>query len=128
MNKLAIIVIGEHYAGKSRTLIEYVKPAFGLNRLAHKFRFNNCSGYIKTQTLQEGNEPIDSLDKFQVYDVFVLASRPCGEGNPQLSEIKNKLRELGFTVSEYLIPRDTDDGYRAATGAQIVNEIKKECV
>ena len=128
MKKLAVIVVGKHYAGKTKTL-KYAKPILGISKYKHVFTLGKCRGYLKTQTLQEPDPPVDieSLDNYQRYDVFILPSRPKGEGSPTLQEIKKKLRELGFKISEVNIEKRERESYYKNKAKEIVNIVKKHC-
>ena len=44
--KKAIIVVGEHRSGKSKTINKYLKPKLNMRQTQHKFALGNCDGYI----------------------------------------------------------------------------------
>jgi len=135
--KIAVLVIGEHYAGKSKTLKDYVKPMLGISKHAHKFSYRRYNGYIKTQTLQETNQGVDELDQYKGYDILVLPSRPEEVGppnHPTLTRIRDKLKDLGFMVREVIMLKrevtmlkDKENAYLESKGKEIVNIIRLHC-
>lgn len=42
--KIAVIVVGSHYAGKSKTINKYLKPRLKIRSRAHKFTLGGASG------------------------------------------------------------------------------------
>lgn len=128
MKKLAIIVVGKHYAGKTRTLWQ-VKSLLKMRNRGFKFTLGKCTGWILTQTLQEPDPPrdLESLNRYQGCDVLILPSRPKGESSPTLQQIKKKLRELGFKISEVNIERRKTETYRKTKAREIIRIVKGQC-
>ena len=58
--KNAVIAVGSHYAGKSRTLKKFVKPKLGIGERELYFRRNGYTFSIKTKT----NSSFHSIAEF----------------------------------------------------------------
>ena len=56
--RLAIIVIGEHGGGKSKTINVYLKSKLGIGKRAHKFLFKSIWGFILSQSFEESGKDI----------------------------------------------------------------------
>ena len=67
MKKIAIIVVGEHYAGKSKTINKHLKSMLSLDEKQHKFGIGNCGGFILSQTLEERNASIGNLERYKIF-------------------------------------------------------------
>lgn len=99
----AVIVVGSHYAGKSRTINEFLKPELGIGRYVRKFIRRKQNGLIRSQSLEETNiqeeEVADVVERLAHYDLLVFAARPANEKRSYLNTLTNVLKVKGFTVS-----------------------------
>ena len=110
--KKAIIAVGSHYAGKSKTINEFLKSKLGIGELAHKFIRNGQNGFILSQSFEEAGRDIDYvLSEYGHYDLLVLAARPANEKPSYLNEAINGLQNAGFRVNTIEIIKDEDDYY-----------------
>ena len=106
--KIAIIVVGEHKAGKSKTIREYLKHMLGIKENAHKFMLKDGrKGYILSQTFEERSESIEELTeklkKYENYDVLILPVRPKEDKFSFYEEVRKVLTYFGFEVKEVRI-------------------------
>ncbi|TOQ86470.1 hypothetical protein CGG86_23225, partial [Vibrio parahaemolyticus] len=94
--KNAVIVVGSHYVGKSKTINQHVKPKLGLSQKAHKFERNELQGYILSQSFEEADRDVDYVvEKYAQYDLLILACRPKNETPSDLVEVTKKLKKAG---------------------------------
>jgi hypothetical protein len=90
--KKAVIVVGSHYAGKSKTIRKYLKPKLSITEHEHKFTRNGNDGFVLSQSLEESDRDVDDLiKKYMDYDLLVLSARPANEMPSSLNELKVKL-------------------------------------
>ena len=81
MKKTAIVVVGEHFSGKSKTINKYLKAKLGITERKHKFTYKKCAGYILSQSREERQDFMHVISKYSKYDILVLASRHKYEKN-----------------------------------------------
>ena len=111
----AIIVVGKHFAGKSKTINVYLKPKLGLSVHEHVFELNGQPGFILSQSFEESGRDVDYvIEKYgNRYTYLVLASRPADEVGSNLEEAKQKLSHVGYNVSIVEIePKQPDEYYK----------------
>jgi hypothetical protein len=112
----AVIVVGAHHAGKSKTINEYLKPRLGIGRYQHKFSLNGDEGvaysqsgeeaarrrgYVRSQSIEEaglGKYVAGVVSKYLSYRRLVLAARPSEEQGSCLLRLKQELIAVGYTV------------------------------
>ncbi len=122
--KKAIIVVGSHYVGKSKTIRQYLKPKLGIGRNKHKFSLNGIAGYILSQSFEEADRNLDkTIQRYNIYGLLVLAARPSNEKKSFLKELKLKLHKAGFVVSEVLIERTDEESYYEHKASEILMEL-----
>ncbi|WP_125719079.1 hypothetical protein [Pseudoalteromonas rubra] len=110
--KNAVIVVGSHYVGKSKTINLYVKPKLGLSQRAHKFERNGLHGFILSQSFEEAERDVDYvLEQYGQYDLLVLACRPANETPSDLIEATKKLKKAGFDVYTVSIRHHDNEEY-----------------
>ena len=127
MRKMAIILVGKHYAGKSKTINKYLKPKLSIDEKQHKFEVENCKGFILSQTLEERNAFVENLERYKIYDVLVLPTRPENEPNSLFQAVKEKLKEFGFDIVVYEIEKDQEKNYYQEKATEIYNQIRSNC-
>jgi hypothetical protein len=128
MKKTAIVVVGEHHAGKSRTINQHLKPKLGVRLRGHKFTYNDCEGYILSQTREEREDFVNDISKYSKYDILVLATRPKSEKNSLLVDTESKLKNMGFKVNFVQIIKDKDESFYKNKASEIMATISKQCV
>jgi hypothetical protein len=127
--KTAVIVVGTHYAGKSKTITKYLKPMLGMSPRKRKFTLDETHGLVKSQSKEEvlGQNGIiysqsfeeNGKDKYlakiireySVYDLLVLAARPSDEPVSCLKPLKAKLEDEGFRVKLVHIEKGHSEPY-----------------
>jgi hypothetical protein len=120
--KKAVITVGSHYVGKSKTINAYLKPKLGIGYYEHKFTRNNQTGFILSQSFEEANRDVDfMIKKFCTYELLVLSARPANEQPSLLEEAKHKLSAAGYRVSEVRINRNTDNAYFENKANEIID-------
>ena len=124
--KNAVIAVGSHYAGKSRTLKKFVKTKLGIGEKELYFRRNGLSGAILVQTFEEAKRDIeDSMVRYGHHDLLIFAARPEHETPSCLVELKTALEEFGFHVGTVSIikTKTTTDTYYREQAAEILRQL-----
>jgi hypothetical protein len=117
MLKIAVIVVGSHYAGKSKTINKHLKPQLRIRSRAHKFNLRGASGKVLSQSREEaarisGFARSQSLEESRrtsadvrnlirtnsSFDRLVFAARPSNERPSFLPLLKSALAANGFRV------------------------------
>jgi hypothetical protein len=114
--KKAVIVVGKHYVGKSKTINVHLKPKLGIGRKQHKFTRNGKAGFILSQSFEEADRDVDYViteKKYLGYDLLVLSSRPADETASCLNELRTKLNSAGYSVGEVLVQHNDDYATKA---------------
>lgn len=120
--KKAVIAVGSHYAGKSKTINKYLKKILGIGEFEHKFIRNNKNGFILSQSFEEADRDVDDvISKYGGYELLVLSARPAHEKYSSLKEVLKKLSRAGYRVSEVQIDKNADEKYYIAKAKQILN-------
>jgi hypothetical protein len=100
--KKAVIVVGKHRVGKSKTIREYLKPKLGIGKDARIFSRNGQRGHILSQTLEEPKRKRSGQEvvtKYSNYDLLVFSARPVTDGRSQLTELSKALKDNGYRVN-----------------------------
>ena len=110
--KKAVIVVGEHYAGKSKTINEHLKPKLQIDRPEHKFLRNGKEGFILSQSFEETNRDVDFVvGKYPHYELLVLSARPANESNSYLETAESELKKKGYQVDLVYVNKTKDESY-----------------
>ena len=122
--KIAIIVVGEHEAGKSKTIRKYLKPMLGIGEDTHKFMLGDGRrGYILSQTFEERKESIEGLTeklkKYENYDVLILPVRPKEDKFSFYEKVRKVLTDFGFEVKEVKIEKEQKKSYYESKAGEI---------
>lgn len=114
--KKAIIVVGSHEAGKSRTINEYFKPLIGLSGRQRNFYLGRVlsqsleerEGHLLSQSLEEkGIKSVkEFIKKYADFKYLVCTARPEGETPSLYKILKAELEKVGFSVSTVFIYSD----------------------
>jgi len=136
--KVAVIVVGTHHAGKSRTIREYLKPLLGMSKGQHHFALGSESGYIRSQSIEERYGYIFSqsleekgltevqtiVSKMKGYEKLVFAARPEDESVTLFLLLKTELEKAGFTVFKVKIEKNQPANFYEHKGKEIVDYLK----
>ena len=107
--KKAVIVVGKHYVGKSKTINIHLKAKLGIGRYQHKFTRNGKAGFILSQSFEEADRDVDYvIKKYLAYDLLVVSTRPADETGSCLNELRIKLNSAGYSVGEVLVEHNDD--------------------
>jgi chlorite dismutase len=129
--KRARIAVGDHYAGKSKT-IGYVKPQLGIGKRARKFNINGQIGLVFSQSFEEANRDVrKSVEMYLRFDIdlLILACRPATESGSRLQELIKELRKAGYEVETIDVAAGQPESYYKAKADDIVSsltELKKK--
>lgn len=132
MPKNAVIVSGSHFAGKSHTLRDHLKPKLSMSKGQRNFTRNGLKGTIRTQSFEEAGwsskklkELLKSLADF---DLIVVATRPKSESGSLFNQVYSELMELGFRVEEIVINNNNppkNPSYYGPKADEILNHLDK---
>jgi len=124
--KKAVIVVGPHFSGKSKTIKEYFKPLVGLSGNQRTFDLNEKPGIVLSQSLEEkrlGRVISQSIEEKRVSDVheflvrylfcqwLVLAARPSTEAGSHLKKILAILKAHGFSVLVVEVVKEQSESF-----------------
>jgi hypothetical protein len=135
--KTAIIVVGSHRVGKSKTINRYLKPKLKISERRKKFQLKNkegeahsqskeeawLRGVVRSQSLEEAGYTGSRLKAFvrsvEHLDLLVLAARPSNEKPSLLKPLKESLEAVGFTVRLVEIVKTPGKSYYKAKAKEI---------
>ena len=119
--KQAIIVVGSHFSGKSKTINVYLKQKLGLSEKSHIFNLKDKEGFILSQSFEEAERDIDYvIKKYSYYHYLVLAARPKNETPSDLEEALVKLSAAGYTVHTVIINQEIEESYYDTKANEII--------
>jgi hypothetical protein len=137
--KKAVLVVGKHHAGKSKTINKYLKPKLRIGPYDHKFSLDGKRGTVLSQSreeaaLQKGFAKSQSLEetgscadvaqvvkKYSHYDLLVMAARPSEEDRSCLDQLTSRLRGAGYRVSILKLLRNPSELYYRRGAAEILS-------
>lgn len=119
--KQAVIVVGSHFAGKSKTINVYLKPKLGIGQKDHIFTLKGNDGFILSQSFEEADRDVDYvINKYcGHYHYLVLAARPEGESQSNLNEALAKLSSAGFNVHTVIVNGGNAENYYDSKAQEI---------
>lgn len=139
--KRAVIVVGSHHAGKSKTIKKFFKPLVGISGNQKIFWLGGYEGAALSQSLEErfGNgyvlsqslEEQGALDvravvaKYQHYDRLVFAARPRSEGGSLYEALKSTLEAFGFSVATVNVIKNRPDSFYDECAHQILGHLQR---
>lgn len=126
MKKCAIIVVGIHFAGKSKTINQYLKPLLRLSGNQRNFIIGRCEGCVLSQSREESGVELN-ISIYVRFDVLVLAARPEFDNVSKLNELKEKLENEDFSIEEVEIEKNEGDESYYQHKANEIFEIIKNC-
>ena len=123
--KKAVIVIGSHGAGKSRTINEHLKPLLGLTLFQRVFNHAAVTGQAFSQSLEERNGQVlsqsleekglesvkDFIRRYAHFKYLVCAARPENETPSLYRKLKLGLESTGFSVATVTVEADKPDDF-----------------
>ncbi len=124
--KKAVIVVGPHFSGKSKTIKKYFKPLVGRSGNQRTFDLNHKPGIVLSQSLEEkrlGQVLSQSIEEKGITDVeaflsrylfcqwLVLAARPSVEHGSHLKELRKLLKSKGFSVLVIEVTKEQPESY-----------------
>jgi alanine racemase len=137
----AVIVVGSHYAGKSKTINKYLKRHLGISRYEHRFRLRGqegrvlsqsreeatWNGFAKSQSLEEaGHKDITRIvRKYSCYNFLVMAARPSRERGSLLIRLRSRLRRAGYRVDIVKVKKDQLPSHYKSRAAQILTHLSR---
>jgi len=134
--KIAVVVVGSHYAGKSKTIKKFFKPLVGISGNQRLFQLGQHDGAVLSQSLEErfGNGHVlsQSLEekglidvrgivwKYQLYEWLVFAARPSTETGSLYGSLKSELESRGFLVATVFVVGNQPDSYYAERAREVL--------
>jgi len=120
----AVIVVGTHLSGKSRTINEHLKPLLGLGPSEHVFGRNSKDGFILSQSFEEAStDPQTQIGRRAHYDLLVLAARPAEEEGSLLEEMQQVLSFHNFQYEVVMIENNEFATYYAGKALEILSQL-----
>lgn len=148
MRKIAVIVVGSHFAGKSKTINKHLKPRVGIRSRAHKFyirgasgkvlsqsregaaRTRRRSGFARSQSLEESRRTSADVRRLiqanSNFDRLVFAARPSDEKPSFLPLLKSVLAANGFRVFLVRVVANQPEQFYAGRAKEIVGHLSRK--
>ena len=126
MGKIAIVVVGEHNAGKSKTINKYLKKMLNIGERVHKFTYEQCEGYILSQTREERQDFENNISRYAKYDILILAARPESENNSLFKDTESKLKSMNYQISVVEIIKDQTEQFYKNKANDIFSLVAKQ--
>jgi len=139
----AVVIVGTHHAGKSKTINEYVKPKLRIRKRQHKFWLSGRTGavlsqsreeaagqhgFILSQSLEEagqGNYVADFVRRYSRFQLLVLAARPSNEIPSCLPRLRLELRSAGFKVNVVNVISGQPERYYKDIAEQVLEYLSR---
>lgn len=138
--KKAVIVVGSHYAGKSKTIKMFFKPLVGISGNRRRFQLGQYDGAVLSQSLEErfGNGHVLSqsleekglvdvrgvVSNYKHYERLVFAARPSSEARSLYKTLKSELESCGFSVATVSVVKDQPDSFYAERAQEILQHLQ----
>ena len=143
-HKRAVIVVGSHFMGKSRTINRFVKPNLGIKGRQQKFELEGRKGAVLSQSREEahvqtrrGLARSQSLEeggalsikavvrRISSFDLLILAARPRNERPSFLIEFVKELRTREFVVHQVHIRTRSSDRDCREYATQVIAHLER---
>ena len=137
--KKAVIVVGHHYAGKSKTIKKFFKPLVGIsgNRRLFQIGPQHCAvlsqsleerfgnGHVLSQSLEEkGLADVRGIvSNYQHFERLVFAARPSNEPCSLYGKLKSELESRGFSVATVSVVKDQPGSFYAERAEEILQHL-----
>ena len=134
------VIVGSHFAGKSKTIKKFFKPLVGISGNRRLFQLDNYGGAVLSQSLEErfGNGHVlsQSLEEkslvdvrsvvaeYQHYERLVFAARPSSEARSLYEPLKSELESRGFSVATVSVVRNQPDSFYAERAQEILQHLR----
>ena len=132
--KNAVIVVGSHGAGKSKTINKYFKPLIGLSGRQRNFSrgrvlsqsLEEREGHVLSQSLEEkGLKSVkEFIKKYADLNYLVCAARPDGEIPSLYNILKTELEAKGFNVSTVQVFSGKEESFYENRAQEILNNLQ----
>ncbi|WP_426701367.1 hypothetical protein ACPPVV_18760 [Rhodanobacter sp. Col0626] len=112
--KIAVIFVGSHFVGKSRTINRFLKPLLGISSKARLFTLDGKDGCVLSQSFEESGR--DAKERIQAYahlDLLAFAARPASENASKLALVESILHKNGFSVHHVQVTKGDDNHYES---------------
>ena len=138
----AVMVVGKHRAGKSKTIRLHLKKKLGIAKSKHKFSLRGKEGFVLSQSREEAAKQqgfvlSQSLEesgkyknvakivtKYSLYDLLVLAARPRNEKDSCLNRLERELRKAGYRVTLVSLNKHPTNEYCEKKANEILKALK----
>lgn len=123
---IAVLVVGSHYSGKSRTINHFLKPKLGIgnNIRIRKFTINGKQGIIWAQSPEESDRDIKYLLEICFrYEIVVIPCRPPNETPSYYTTLVDGLKSRRFRISVVQLVRTGSEQYHREKGKEIYDLI-----
>ncbi len=127
--KKAVIVVGSHCVGKSKTINQYFKPLIGLSGKQRNFKngrvlsqsIEERDGHVLSQSLEEkGLKSVkDFISKYANFNYLICAARPDGENPSLYKKLKSELEGLGYQVQTVNIVKGQPESFYQSKAQEI---------
>lgn len=122
--KKAIIVTGKHWAGKSKTINDHLKPLFGISLKSYTFWLKGKRGFIISQSIEESGRPIEILiKKCSGFDIVIVATRVSTDNATKHELVNNKLEKNGFKTKTFIITKHEKENYYTGMAKEIFDSL-----
>jgi hypothetical protein len=122
--KLAVIVVGTHFSGKSKTINKHLKPLLGIRPRAWLFGRKHKNGVVLSQSFEEsGRSPDEVIARYSERDLFVLPARPKSEGASCLTQIESALSRHGFQYSHVQVAAGHKESFYEACAKDVLRRL-----
>ncbi|MDD2369316.1 MAG: hypothetical protein PHQ90_08445 [Sulfuricurvum sp.] len=132
--KKAVIVVGSHGTGKSKTINKYFKPLIGLSGRERNFSrgrvlsqsLEEREGHVLSQSLEEkGLKSVkEFIEKYANLNYLVCAARPDGETPSLYKILKTELETKGFNVSTVRVFSGEMEAFYEDKAQEILNNLQ----
>ena len=110
--KIAVIFVGSHFAGKSRTINTFLKPKLEITSRSWLFKLDGKDVCVLSQSFEEsGRDPEERIDAYSHLDLLVLAARPDIEKNSKLEKVEDILHKRNFIPRRLCVVKGDDKSY-----------------
>lgn len=132
--KNAVIIVGSHGAGKSKTINQYFKPLIGLSGKQRNFSrgrvlsqsLEEREGHVLSQSLEEkGLKSVkEFIEKYADLNYLVCAARPDRETPSLYKILKTELETKGFKVSKVEVFSGKEESFYQDKAQEIFTKLE----
>lgn len=133
--KKAVVVVGPHFSGKSKTIKKYFKRLVGLSEGQRSFTLRDKLGRVLSQSLEEKRlgrvlsqtaeekrlpNLFEFLSRYLSCNWLVMAARPRDEPGSHYREIVATLKQSGFSVHTVYVRAGEPESFYKLRAAEIL--------